>query len=188
MRRSPVKNQGWTLIEMAVVAVIAGILSALAIPSMVGMQGRSELRDATNQVKAALQEAQRNAIKSGRRCRVLVNSTLPAAPMNYHVSSTNSTQLSNDPGTLPNPSTYTCISSPVRFPNSSQLSLTTNIANNFLPFSYRGNTNLSGQGTIVISSGKTSERRCVVISNFLGVIRTGIYTGTPFSGACNSDF
>jgi len=188
MRRSPVRNQGWTLIEMAVVAVIAGILSALAIPSMVGMQGRSELRDATNQIKSALQEAQRSAIKSGRRCRVLVNSTLPAAPMNYNISSTDSSSTATDPGTQPNPNNYTCISSPVRFPNGSQLSLTTNLTNNSIRFNYRGTTTLNSQGTIVISSGKTSEKRCIVISNALGLIRSGIYTGTAFTGTCNTDF
>lgn len=193
MRRSPVKDQGWTLIEMAVVAVISGILAALAIPSMVGMQGRSELRDATNQVKAAIQEAQRSAIKSGRRCRILINATLPAAPMNFHVSSTNSSVASSDPGTQPNPSNYSCISSPVRFSNSSQLSLNTNITVNsqdyrVLRFSYRGTTTLNSQGTIVISSGKTSEKTCIVISNALGLIRTGTYTGTPFTGTCNTDF
>lgn len=173
MWRSPVKNQGWTLIEMAVVAVIAGILSALAIPSMVGMQGRNELRDATNQVKSALQEAQRNAIKSGRRCRVLINATFPGPPpINYNISSTNSAIPANDPGTQPNPSGHTCISSPIQFSTTSQLSISSNFL--VVSFSYKGNT--VSTGTIVIESGKTVERRCIVVSNGVGILRTGIYT------------
>lgn len=162
MRRSPVRNQGWTLMEMAVVAVIAGILSALAIPSMVGMQGRSELRDATNRVKAALQEAQRNAIKRGGSCTVTMTSTTVTA------------------------SPAGCLSSPVNFPSSITQSFN-NVGLN-LVFTYKGNTTLGR--TTVIESSKTAERRCIVTSNGIGLFRSGTYKNKvelPVLGTLNPD-
>ena len=74
-----VPNQGWTLMEMAIVSVIVGILSSLAIPSMMSAKGKNDLRSAMGQVKGAIQEAQRSAIKNGQSCTVIINPTTSSA-------------------------------------------------------------------------------------------------------------
>lgn len=49
-----------------------------------------------------------------------------------------------------------------------------------ITFSSKGNTNNSG--TIVINSvNNPYEKRCLVIANGLGIVRTGIYQGDIFS-------
>ena len=56
-------------------AVVAGILATLVMPSMMGMMGRSFLQSTASQVKGAFQEAQRAAIRNGSTCTVNVAST-----------------------------------------------------------------------------------------------------------------
>ncbi len=91
--KSP-SNGGWTLIEMAVVAAVAGILAALSMPSMIGMKARQDLKSDLITIKGLITEAQRSAIRKGQSCTVTIASTsITASPVgcissNYEGTST----------------------------------------------------------------------------------------------------
>ena len=60
---------------MAVVSVIVGILASITIPSMVGLMAKNSLESSMSQVKGAIQEAQRSAIKNGQSCTINLSAT-----------------------------------------------------------------------------------------------------------------
>jgi type II secretory pathway pseudopilin PulG len=160
------------LIEVAVVTIIVGIMAAIATPSMVGMKARSDLKDAMGQVKGALQEAQRAAIKQGASC------TVNLGP------STGSTSVTGSP--------VGCITSPVTFSDQSTIKLWYNGSGTNIVFSFRGNTTSSR--TMVLESERTVERKCIVIASGIGILRTGSYKnkvelptlGTLDAGNCGT--
>ena len=160
------RNSGWTLLEVMIVILIIGILASLAIPNMMEGLEKRKAQDALSRLKGTLQEAQRNAIKMGKECRVSINT-------NENGYTTHSVTIAD--------STYAgCLSEEVTFPG---LTVTENLPNTTkIRFSYRGNTtNIS---TIVVESPNARTKYCLVVSNFLGVMRSGVHNGTN----CQSSF
>jgi Tfp pilus assembly protein FimT len=158
-----VPNQGWTLIEMAVISVIVGILASTTIPSMVGLMAKNSLESSMSQVKGAIQEAQRSAIKNGKSCTVTIDTiakTVTGSPVGCITS----------PVTLNSDTTVT--TSPPPSPSTTTAFL----------FSYKGNPNNSTNDftglTMILGSTKTSTQRCLVISAGIGIMRSGTYSGT----------
>jgi prepilin-type N-terminal cleavage/methylation domain-containing protein len=170
---SVVPNQGWTLIELAVVAVVAGILATLVMPSMMGMMGRSFLQSTASQVKGAFQEAQRAAIRNGSACTVNFASMgmgitgSPAGCITSPVTLTSGMNLTANTRPFSTSSTIT----PVGLPSS-------------VSFSYKGNPNNSGELTVVLTfTTRTTEQRCVVIAAGIGIMRSGTYVNNICSAA-----
>ncbi|QHV00453.1 GspH/FimT family pseudopilin [Synechocystis sp. CACIAM 05] len=158
-------NRGWTLIEMGVVVVIVGILASLAMPSFGKMQARNQLRGTMSQVQSAIQEAQKNAIKRGTSCTVVITPSSGASPATV-------AQASGNNGCVPNPVTIPTTTG-ITF---SQPNTATNVQ-----FSYKGNPSASTDQTIVLSHEITSlEPRCLVISSGIGIMRSGYLQG----GSC----
>ncbi|PSO79590.1 MAG: hypothetical protein BRC41_18775 [Cyanobacteria bacterium QH_9_48_43] len=56
-------NQGFTLLETATVVVVIGILAAISAPSLLGWYNRTKVDSALNEVRGALQQAQREAMR-----------------------------------------------------------------------------------------------------------------------------
>ena len=133
-----------------------GILASIAIANMLGMMNKNKVQNSLYEVKGALREAQRNAIKMGKECKVVMDADI------------NPTYLSVDTETK-----YVgCLSSPRV--DLSGVNVTENFPGSSIRFSYKGNsTNL---GTIVFHSSKTQAKYCLVLSNLLGIMRSGIYT------------
>ena len=156
--RSP--SAGWTLIEIGAVTMIVGILASLAMPSFVQMQARRNTKANLSALKQSLQQAQRNAIKMGKECMVRMDTT--SDPPRLRVET--ETQYAG------------CL------PNGTVLLKDANFYENFpgttIRFSFKGNsTNL---GTIVVESSQvTGIRYCLVMSNFIGMMRSGIYEAAP---------
>lgn len=147
------KELGFTLIEMLAVTIIIGIISAIAVPNLLGTIRRNQVNEALEQINGAIKEAQRQAIRQGRLCRInidITNNELTGNPPSCLLSdreiNDNITIRTNIAGTPPN-----------------------------IPFSFKGSTTRSG--TIVVSSNLVNLQRCFVISLGLGITRIGDYTG-----------
>jgi prepilin-type N-terminal cleavage/methylation domain-containing protein len=194
MRRSNVrksKNKGFSLIETLIIVVIVGILAAIAIPSFVGSFDRVQLNQAVVEVRGILQEAQRQAIRKSQPCGVTI---VPATGeiKNYWFDPPTSTNLSDR---------KLCeIISEVVERNGTQLinpiphkvRILTNMANNPIQivFGILGTAEFSvatavspppldSSGKIVfyVSHSSIQDKKCLAISNTLGLTRAGAYTG-----------
>jgi Tfp pilus assembly protein FimT len=163
------------MIEMAIVSVIVGILASLAIPSMMSGIGKNQLQSSMGQVKGALQEAQRSAIKNGVSCTVIINPTTTTASVTVSGTavSAGARSITGSPAG--------CISNPVSIPDNTQITFTTPLAATSFSFSYKGNT--TTDLTIALQSAKTSQRYCLVVSSGIGIMRTGTYSGTTCTSA-----
>ena len=158
------KNAGWTLLEIMIVILIIGILASLAIPNMMGAIEKRKAQSALFQVKGTLQEAQRNAIKMGKECRVTLKGTNDDFdPPSIAVNS--------------DPEYVGCLSSSETFFEG--LEMRENFSGNNIRFSYRGNT--TNIATIVVKSPSAETQYCLVVSNFLGIMRSGVYNGSTSS-------
>ncbi|WP_228016911.1 MULTISPECIES: hypothetical protein [Synechocystis] len=119
-----------------------------------------DTRNGIDTLKQTLQQAQRNAIKMGKECRVQLSPS----------SSPPKILLDNDPR-------YSgCL--PYREVPLENVAFHHNFPGPNIRFSYKGNsTNL---GTMVIESKNvTGIRYCLVMSNMIGMMRTGNYSEAP---------
>ena len=135
---------------MAAVAIITGVLAALTVPSMIGMQARTDLQGTASQIKGAFQEAQRSAIRRGATCTVNVATTgITGSPAG-------------------------CISSPVILDTKTTLTTDPTATSSF-QFDFKGNP--SQEVMVILSRTNTSDQRCIVVSAGIGIMRSGLYSG-----------
>jgi Tfp pilus assembly protein FimT len=161
---------------MGIVSVIVGILSSLAIPSMMSGMGKNQLKSTIGQVKGAIQEAQRSAIKNGQSCTVIINPTTTTASVTV-----SGTSVSVGAKTITG-SPAGCISSTVSIPDKDEITFTTPTAATSFVFSYKGNT--TTDLIVALQSAKTTQKYCLVVSSGIGIMRSGTYSGTT----CTSSF
>lgn len=166
------KNQGFTLVEILIALVILGVLSAIAAPSFLSLFNRNKVNDALAQVRGALQEAQRQAIRNSKSCTVTIDPTTK--------------RITGSPdGCLPTErdlcderdASNNCVKAAV--------AIITNLTGTppSLQFSFRGNTNKLGTIVVYSSDSSTNKMGCLVVSNGIGVMRTGYYDGSIASTA-----
>jgi prepilin-type N-terminal cleavage/methylation domain-containing protein len=149
----PKKNKGFTLVEMVVTAVVVGVLAAVSVPNLLGLYNQNKVKEGLAQVEGALKEAQRQAMRRGKSCTVEIDIT-------------NSK--------IKNPSSGDgCLLSERILPEGTTLSTSLTGTTKTITFSYKGNT--TNSGTIVLTMNNTERKKCLVISNGLGIMRTGDY-------------
>lgn len=143
------QTAGFTLFELLAGLGIVGILGAIASGSFLGIVERGRVNEAANVLRGLIQTSQREAIKKSRDC--IIN--LP-------------------PKQTRNP----VISSNCAVTGDRQLR---NVA---IQYNQTNQIHINHQGrfrqrrTIVIYSNNTDYKRCLVVSNFIGMTRTGRYT------------
>lgn len=159
MRRYSVRNKerGFTLTEMLVTVIVTGVLAAITAPSLVGLINRNQVKEAQRQVESALQEAQRQAMRRGKSCSIEID------PTNRKIK---------------NPSGGDgCLLSERKL--SDQVLMTADDGkSNTISFTHKGTTETAKTPkTIVVYSSISNEKKCIVIADILGTIKTGDYTG-----------
>lgn len=152
------QNRGFTLFEILVATVIAGILAALSLPSLLGILKGNELKAAQDQVVNALRDAQRQAIRRSQKCTITINTSSDPVKISVKDPTADKGCLSSSDSKLPK-----------------GVTLTSNNGNDFT-YSFKGNT--TNAKTLTLASSGSKEQRCVVVSMHLGILRTGIVKGS----------
>ncbi|MBE9018093.1 type II secretion system protein [Chroococcidiopsidales cyanobacterium LEGE 13417] len=150
-------DRGFSMFEIAIVLLIVGILAVIAVPSFISMFNKNSVNDALAKVQGILKEAQREAIRKSKTCTV----TIPAEGNDKTISS--SCNVTGD-------RTLTGINIDHEKDTDPWL----------ITFDFKGRTNdLDNQGKLILTSANntTSERKCLALSQGLGIIRTGNYIG-----------
>ncbi|AUC61401.1 hypothetical protein AA637_09645 [Cyanobacterium sp. HL-69] len=163
------KNQdpqkGFTLVEIVAILVIIGIGSALATPSLINSQRQDRVTQTFRRVTSALKEAQINANRLSTDCDVTINATSVSA------------------------SPAGCLLETVTYDSSIvNVSSTAGALPQTINFDFRGETEVADIQTIRFfrqdysspPSAISGTGKCIVISNTLGMIRTG--NMTPVDG------
>jgi type II secretory pathway pseudopilin PulG len=160
---------------MLVVVIIVGVIAAIAAPNFLGMLNQTRVKDGLAQVEGAVKEAQRQAMRQGKVCKIQFTSNAegdsiiqvhpnvpppPATPIEKYDGCLLSSRILPDSVSFSrlNSGTLTAVNS-------------SNVRN--WAFSNKGNPDV--QETIVISHPQTNTKKCIQIEGMLGAIFTGDY-------------
>jgi prepilin-type N-terminal cleavage/methylation domain-containing protein len=199
MRRLNVhhKNQGFTLLEILVALAITGILAALTLPNLLAWLNSNKVQEATDSIQSALQDAQKQAMRRGRICRINFTNGTGTTPTVYSQITALDKDSKPDPGCLV-------------MANAGSLNLPEEVfmVTNFptlgsspgVEFSFRGHvprltfTPPDGPAIIVLYPAANAsaapypnqERKCIVMASLLGIVKQGTYNGDPL-GTLNAN-
>ncbi|MGF1604570.1 MAG: Tfp pilus assembly protein FimT/FimU [Thermosynechococcaceae cyanobacterium] len=174
------QQRGFTLTEVTLVSVLIGVFAAIAAPSFLGWFNRYKVNDVLVQVEGALKEAKAESIKKGRICNVNIGLTITAT-----VSGTTESCLPTGSRDLSKLG--------IRIFDNNETQMTMVPTSTTVQFSPVGTTTASHL-LVFFQPGKTG--RCLIVSNGIGIIRTGKYTqvvapgagaGTLTESACTPD-
>lgn len=157
IKKEKKSDRGVTLTETLLAVIVVGILAAVTAPSLIGLVNQNRVKGGFAQLRGAIKESQRLAMRRGRRCKIRLDT------INQEVKISPPDAKGNYTG---------CLLSERKLPDG--VSFKMNSHPNII-FSARGNT--SSARTIVVYSPNTPSKRCLVISLGLGIMRSGNYTG-----------
>ncbi|MGB8701402.1 MAG: prepilin-type N-terminal cleavage/methylation domain-containing protein, partial [Thermosynechococcaceae cyanobacterium] len=187
-RRSHQQRHGWrqwgfTLIEMMVIVMVVGVLSAIAAPSFGALMDNIKVSQTVSDLRLALQDTQRQAIRANKTCQAqfvtktshsktedsvsgnCLTSGNPDVPKNLQVANNIQPDASLSGGST----TVSVITfNPI---GSAEFSVATTVQPPNLP------SDPSGKLVVLIPTKTQVKKKCVAISSTLGLTRIGTYTG-----------
>lgn len=162
------KHAGFTLVEVLLVVVILGVLSAVAVDTGLREWRREQVNALTLQLAGWLETVRRAALR-GSSCTATLNTGT--------VSSGATVATANASGCLSN-------SPLVVDPSHDNMRFTLSSSASTVTFTPRGTLSSAVNPiTITVSLQPSGPSRCINISGLLGVIRIG----NPASGSCSAD-
>ena len=186
------KILGFTLIELLVIILIGGILSAIAIPSFIGLVDKANLNNAVTEVRAALQTGQREAIRRSQVCTIGLN-IVERQVTGYCLSGDRNlpdrvalaTNISKKPSSLDKIVEINFgILGTAEFILEELEELddikSSKVKTKYLEMSWqspRQTEDPSGKIVFYIANNSSVSKKCIAISNILGLTRIGNYTG-----------
>lgn len=165
------QNYGFTLVETIAVLIIVGIFSALATPNLFGLYRQYQLTNAFRDLESSIKISQKQAKRLGITCKIKLDRIDISGEIRNRIAVVNS----SDPGER-GKNYSRCLIEEKVFPEFIELETNIPGSTNKIVFSHKGNTTTSG--TIKLSIKNLDLDRCLVISNGLGIIRTGRYRST----------
>ena len=160
-------EDGFTLLELIVVILFASILVAISAPSFSALNRRNKVTQDLTSTKNALLEAQIGAMRRGQSCTLSFSTATPPT-----ISSSTGNCLLTGTRTL-----YNVSMNVYKDGTGAASSLT---------FDYLGNMTETNPITIVLQySNNIGDKKCIVVSQPLGLIATGKYTGSGATYSSN---
>jgi prepilin-type N-terminal cleavage/methylation domain-containing protein len=180
-QRSNSSSRGFTLLELLIILIIVGVLSAIAIPSWIAFWHRQQLNTANNQVYQAMRQAQSQARQQKETWQASFKEENGVVKWAVHQASVTPTTnyWQNFPDTI-------LIDSESNLPNAGNIFR--------VRFNYKGcpvynpqdsctNTTIRTKGRLTLSVKNGSNvKRCVIVSTLLGALRMSYEQPTPDNG------
>lgn len=175
------KNRGFTLAEQAVLIAVMGIMMMMTAPSLIGMFDRFKLDQAIVSVRGALQESQRQAIRLSQAC--IVSLDLSGGNVTGPCLVTGDRNLPEQVDTVSN-------IKPTKIDDDDKDKGAGNDKTGIhLKFGVLGTAEFkveslinaddpSGKFVFYLPETAVKDRKCIAISNTLGLTRVGVYSGS----------
>lgn len=173
------KERGFTLLEIAIVIAIIGILGAIVTPSFINIYNVNKVNEAIDKAKGAIQEAQNQAIRYSQRCRIQILNVGENDLNGVTNTSTDPIIKALPPATPPTASASkeeSCLVNDTRILSGIKLEKTRTTW--VISFDSKGRTDANSNATMVLSIPNVPQpRKCIAVSDGLGLIRSGEAVG-----------
>jgi len=167
MKKSTISEQGFSLVELIVVVMLIGLISGIALPSLLSRWDDQRLNAASKISLAWLDDLRRKAIQYSTACRAT-----------WNVAETKiSGQCDNEPNTI----MVLNLKSEINNSEKLRLSLEPNSPSTWI-FTPRGTSTTNGQVNFSLLGDPHDQARCLRLSAPLGLIRAARQTPT---GECD---
>ena len=166
------KDRGFTLLEMLAVLTIIGILTAIAVPSVLAIMTRAQLSNSVELVRDTLEISRTQATQKNKQCNIYIpagNQVVSSCLISADSTSTITGVTNKLPSVKLDNQNDIIIESIKDFSTGSTVSL--------LQINYNSRGITQNFGTVVLSSRRnpSGEKKCLKIDRGVGLISIGNY-------------